>query len=453
MPAFEKAFEHSRRLGIDECEISAVTKKITTVRITDSEIAELKQNLEKSFGVRAISQKKIASYQTNDEDGVCKAIEGLLLRAPAARERGFWKSLPHKVGRAGPLEGTFDRKLDGISGAEAADIAQEMINSALDGRISDISGSLNIVSERFEISNSNGLFGSDKATYISGMVNSESESGGMQVSGLGQECCRTLGKFPAGKIGRDSKDMCLESINPKRCEGGRQTLILEPYSVGELLAFVVFPNFHLKLFSEGKSCFADQLGRQVAAGGCSLVDDPHIPQGIGTKPFDDEGVETKENKLISNGVFQNVFSNLYEGFKEGRKSTGNAARAGLPMGRGADPVPGAMPHNLHVMPGDMSQEEMIRETKHGLLVGRLWYTYALNPIRGDFSCTARSGIRVIKDGRVTDPGKPVRIIHSLPTLLQNISGIGKNEKNVLQWASVPSVTPSIRVEDVPAVPI
>ena len=43
---------------------------------------------------------------------------------------------------------------------------------------------------------------------------------------------------------------------------------------------------------------------------------------------------------------------------------------------------------------------MIKDTKHGLLIGRLWYTYAVNPIKGDFSCTARSGIRIIENGEV-----------------------------------------------------
>ena len=451
MFAFDDAFNHSKKLGIDECEISIVDKKTTTVRITDSEIAELKQSWDKSFGLRIINQKKIASCQTNDEDRIEGAIEGLLYTP--GKEMPFWQALPQEIGRTVHMEGTFDRKLDNISGAEATDIAQEMVNSALGDKISAVSGSLNIVSEKFEISNSNGLSGSDDATYISGMINSESESGNLPVSGLGQECCRTLEKFSAQKIGNDARDMCLESINPKRCESGSRTLILEPYSVGELLAFVIFPNFNLKLFSEKKSCFADHFGKQIAVEGCDLVDDPHVLQGIGTKPFDDEGVKTKENKLIHDGIFENVFSNLYEGFKEGRESTGNATRAGLPMGRSADPIPGSAPHNLRIRAGDKSREELVRETKHGLLIGRLWYTYALNPIRGDFSCTARSGIRIIENGEIIGPGKPVRIIHSLPALLRDISGIGKNEKNVLQWASIPTTTPEIKVENMPFVSI
>ena len=123
------------------------------------------------------------------------------------------------------------------------------------------------------------------------------------------------------------------------------------------------------------------------------------------------------------------------------------------MGRDAEPLPFAAPHNLKIESGDMSQDEMIQDTKHGLLVGRLWYTYAVNPIKGDFSCTARSGIRIIENGEIKSPGKSVRIIHNLPVMLKNISGIGNNQKNVLQWASLPSITPSLRVEGIKVIPI
>ena len=86
-------------------------------------------------------------------------------------------------------------------------------------------------------------------------------------------------------------------------------------------------------------------------------------------------------------------------------------------------------------------------------MGRLWYTYAVNPIKGDFSCTARSGIRIIENGEIIKPGKPVRIIHSLPKFLKDISAIGTDKKNVIQWASIPSSTPSLRVEQIKVNPI
>ena len=61
MSAFEKALSHSKKIDIDECEVIFVKKKITTIRITDSEIAEIKQNFDESFGIRLIHQKKILS--------------------------------------------------------------------------------------------------------------------------------------------------------------------------------------------------------------------------------------------------------------------------------------------------------------------------------------------------------------------------------------------------------
>jgi PmbA protein len=448
LSALDKALEYSRKLKIDECEIVHVKRKITTVRITDSEIFELKENLDESYGIRIIHDKKIASIQTSNDNEIQKSIEGSLLTTSHLKSRKFWKSLPHELKSRNNLEGVYDKKLDKISGSDATDIAQNMINHTLDHKINMISGSLNIVSENFQIANSNGLSATDKGTYVSGIINADSQVGESEVSGIGQGCCRTLDRFSAEQIGNDAKTMCVESINPQKCESGEYTIIFEPYSVGEILAFVVSSNFNFKTYSEKKSCFSNSFKEKIAVDDFSLIDNPHISQGIGSKSFDDEGIKTKINTLIDNGVFTNTFCNLFDSFKEGIESTGNASRPGSPMGRSAESIPVSMPHNMQIKSGSVSQEDMIKDTKRGLLVGRLWYTYAVNPIKGDFSCTARSGIRIIENGKIKSPGKSVRIIHNLPKLFQNISAVGNNEKNVLQWASLPSITPSIKVEKI-----
>ena len=218
-------------------------------------------------------------------------------------------------------------------------IAQEMINSANNERVNTITGSLNIVSEKFTISNTNGLILGDESTYISGIINAESEYGTMPVSGIGHDSCRTLSNFSAEQIGNDAKTMCIESINPQKIDSGKYSIIFEPYSVGELLAFVVASNFDFKTFSEKKSCFSNQFEEKIAVDQLNLIDDPHIPEGIGTKSFDDEGVPTKRNNLIEKGIFKNTFSNLFNAYKEKEKnSSGNASRAGSPMGRSSDPI-------------------------------------------------------------------------------------------------------------------
>lgn len=452
MSAFEKALNHSNKIGIDECDIVCSKRKVTTVRITDSNIAELKQNFEKNYGIRLINKKRIIAAHTSDEKRLPKIIEDSSRNASNIKPMKFWKSLPYNIKALPKLSETYDPKLK-ESESNVTDIAQQMINSSLDKKISAISGSLNIVSESFEIANSHGLHLNDEATYISGIINAESEYGGYPVSGLGHESGRTLNNFSPERIGEDAKNMCLQSINPKKCPSNIYSIIFEPYSVGELLAFVVSANFNFKTFHEKRSCFSNHFEEKIAVDDLNIIDDPHIPQGIGSKPFDDEGIATSQNVLIENGLFKRTFSNIFDSAKEDKQTTGNAARTGSPMGRSSQPIPISMPHNMRIKDGSISQDDMIKDTKRGILVGRLWYTYAVNPIKGDFSCTARSGVRIIENGDIKYPAKQVRIIHNLPVVLQNISAIGNNSKNVIQWASLPSITPSLKIEGIRVNPI
>ena len=445
MSALEKALTHSNNIGIDECEVVVVKKNITTVRITDSEIIEIKQNFDENYGIRLIHQKKIASIQTTNKEKIADSIDEGLKITLKLKSREFWRGLPDKK-EVTQLEGTFDQKLKDISGSKAADIAQNMINSSENKKIDTITGSLNIVYEDFELGNSKGLNFNHKSTYILGIINAESEQSTLPVSGIGHACGRTLSKFSPEQIGRDAKKMCIESINPQKINSDKFSSSLIESTLGLYCSTRVS---YFKTLSETKCCFLNNFKNKVSVEEFNLIDDPHIPEGIGTKAIDDEGVKTKKIKLIENGVFENVFSNSYDSYKEGKKeSSGNAIRMGSPVGRSADPIPISAPHNLTVTPGNTSQEDMIKDTKHGLLVGRLWYTYAVNPIKGDFSCTARSGIRIIENGEIKGPGKSVRIVHNLPALLKNISSIGNDQRRVIQWASLPSITPSIKVENI-----
>lgn len=452
MSACEAALSKAKALHIDECETFFAERKIITVRITDSEIAEIKQNQERSLAVRIIHQKRIGSATTSNldkNDVVESALKSTLLVKP----KNYWRSLPQSA-KFSSLQNMFDEKIENLSGEQSIDIAHTMINAATkDKRITDVSGSLNVVFEKIEIANSNGLNCSDRATYIAGTINADSNVGTSPVSGIGAMSSRTTNGFDAESVGEEASDMCVNSINPQKCESETYSIIFEPYAIGEMLAFVFASNFNLKIYSEKRSCFVDKIGKKISHESFSLVDDPHHPEGIGSKPFDDEGIPTMPRPLIDRGIFANTFSDSFYAFKENKESTGNASRPGSPVGRSAQPIPFPSPHNLMIKGKGVSKDEMIKNTKKGLLVGRLWYTYAVNPERGDFSCTARSGIRIIENGEIKNPGKSVRIVHNLPVLLQNISAIGNDTKNVLNWHSLPTITPSIQVEGIKVVSI
>ncbi len=449
MPICEQILRKAKNMHIDECEAITIRKKVITVRITDSEIAEIKQNNEKSTAVRIIHEKRILSARTNNFESF--DIDKVLQTRHYVKPSTFWRSLPYPSSFT-KTERTYDKKLDEITSTHAIEIANRMIQSTVNRDITRISGSLNIVSEEFEIINSNDLDCSEKSTYIAGVINADSDHSTTPVSGVGAASSRTLSSFSPENIGNDASEMCRNSINPQNCEAGVYSIIFEPYAFGEMLAFVFSSNFNLRTYSEKRSCFTGKLGQKVAVPQFSLIDDPHSPDGIGSKSFDDEGTPTRVKYLIESGMFSNTYSDSFYAFKEDQQSTGNASRMGSPMGRDAQPIPVPLPHNLRVKEGNLSMEKIIQETKRGLLVGRLWYTYAVNPERGDFSCTARSGIRIIENGTIKSV-KPVRIVHNLPILLQNISEIGNDSRNVLQWSALPCITPSIKVDGIRINPI
>ena len=439
----------SRVLHLDECEIASIQKNITTVRITDSEIAEVKQNQDESIAVRIIDKKRIISGRssTNEEN----FLEKILETRQFAKPKNFWKTLPYPS-KITPVNKTYDPRLENISGSSAVDIANEMINSSIHKDIIRVSGSLNIVSEKFHLMNTNGVDCSDESTFISATINTDSDTGGLPVSGIGASCARTLDGFSAYRVGADALEMCTSSIGPKKIEPASYDIIFEPFAFGELLAFVFSANFNLKTYSEKRSCFSDKIGEYVSTENFTLIDDPHSPDGIGSKSFDDEGTATTPQSLIKAGVLSGLYSDSFEAFKNEVGSSGNAVRLGSPMGRQAQPLPTPLPHNIKVIDGDHTKEEIIKDTKKGILVGRLWYTYPVNPEQGDFSCTARSGIKIIENGKIY-PGGSVRIVHNLKTLLKNISTIGNDPKNILQWGSIPSITPTVKVGKIRVSPL
>jgi PmbA protein len=448
----DNVISYANKVGVDECESIFCVKKTITIRITDSEIAEIKENYDKSIGIRLIHNKRISSCQSTVLEPQ-RLIDEALKSSKVLTKREFWKSLPAETKTSVQLQNTNDKKLWELDSRGAADIAHQMINSATHQKINRISGSLNIVCEEFELQNTSQLHKIDNATYISGVINADSEEGNFPVSGIGQANSRMHVDFDAEDVGSEASQMCVNSINPQNCEAGDTTIIFEPLAVGELLSFVFTPNFSIKTYSEKRSCFSEKIGKSVAIADFSLIDNPHATNGLGSKAFDDEGNPTRVTSYISNGIFENTYSDSYNAFKEGTFSSGNACRPGSPLGRSTAPIPVAAPHNLTISGGGSTRDEVIKDTKNGVLISRLWYTYAVNPIKGDFSCTARSGIWLIKNGQLIAPAKPVRIIHNLPVLLQNISAIADNQRTVLSWAAMPVTAPTIRCDKIFVNPI
>jgi PmbA protein len=180
----------------------------------------------------------------------------------------------------------------------------------------------------------------------------------------------------------------------------------------------------------GTSYLAERLGERIASELVTVIDDGRLPGGLGSKPFDGEGLPTRRNVLLDAGRLERFVLDTYAGRKLGMASTGNAARS-------AGSGPSAATTNLWLEPGTLSPEEIIASTSRGLLVTEL-IGMGFNPVTGDYSRGA-AGLW-IEDGQITHPVEEVTIAGNLSEMLGAIDAVG----NDLLWLGS-AAAPTLRV--------
>jgi PmbA protein len=158
--------------------------------------------------------------------------------------------------------------------------------------------------------------------------------------------------------------------------------------------------------ARGTSFLKDRMGEAVMAKGLSVIDDPHRPRGLASKPFDAEGVATVERALVEDGVLRSWVLDLRTARQLELSTTGHASR-----GTGSPPSPSTT--NLYLTPGTKTPEALIGEVESGFYVTSLM-GMGVNGVTGDYSRGA-SGFW-IENGTITYPVSEMTIAGNLKTM-------------------------------------
>lgn len=129
--------------------------------------------------------------------------------------------------------------------------------------------------------------------------------------------------------------------------------------------------------ARGTSFLKDKLNQQLFAKGIVVRDDPHVRRGLGSSPFDDEGVRNEARNLIDDGVLTTWLLNTSSARQLGLTTTGHASR-------GLAGPPGVSTSNLTVRPGDQDLAGLMKAAGTGLLVTSM-FGPSLNGNTGDWS--------------------------------------------------------------------
>jgi PmbA protein len=211
-------------------------------------------------------------------------------------------------------------------------------------------------------------------------------------------------------IGRYAAERALARLNASKLTTRQCPVLFEaPLAAGLLGAFV-------QAASGGalyrKSSFLqDSIGQQIFPAHVQIKEDPHIIGGIGSSPFDEEGVKTSARDVVKNGVVQGYFLSCYSARKLGMQTTGNAGGS----------------HNLSLFSSKTAPRDnfkaMLKKLHTGLLVTDLM-GQGTNYVTGDYSRGA-AGFWV-ENGEIQYPVEEITIAGNLKDMFAHIVAIGSD---------------------------
>jgi len=197
-------------------------------------------------------------------------------------------------------------------------------------------------------------------------------------------------------------------------------IIFTPNGVASALLSPLVLAFNGKTVLEGASPLKDKLGEQVFDKNLSLWDDATIAYGVGSYPFDDEGVSSQRLPLVTDGVVAKFLYDLQTAALAGTRSTGNGQRAG-----GGFPRPAIS--SLILSGGDVSFQAMVEDMKEGLIVEQLIGADQGNLLGGDFGGNVLLGYKV-ENGEIVGRVKDTMIAGNVYQVLKELLGIGQEAR-------------------------
>lgn len=265
------------------------------------------------------------------------------------------------------------------------------------------------------VMNSNGMFAYNVSTNSSFSATIRTEDG--RGSGWVTRDFSDVTKMDTAEASNIAIQKSMDSVDAKELEPGKYTVILEPAASVGLLGRL-FNNMGQRAADEGRSFLSykakdgekdapkNKLGEKMFDERVNLYSDPLHPE-VPTATFAGDGAPVKKTYWIKNGKVETLQNSRYWAKKTGTNYQPTAGGQFILDG------------------GDESLEEMIKGTRRGILVTRLWYIRQPDPQTLLYTGLTRDGTFYIENGKIKYPVKNFRFNESPIVMLNNIEAMGK----------------------------
>ncbi len=425
------ALKEGIRAGCSDVSIIGSRSLTSQVRFSNNSITLVNsvRNITIDFYLAKNRRRILGSSSNPTERGVRSFVQRLVSACESLPESKDYAPLP-----SGPFHyqkrGNYDPK---VADAPLVDYVNEAIESALRSGALRVSGSLNTESTQSIISTSAGANADDKVSMMLLNVRAFADD---NASGHGLSCTSFISDFRAGEAGRRAGEYAKMSLHPVQLEQGKYDVIFLSTVVANILPVAGAASAFA--IQTGMSYLADKLGQRVGVESLGVMDQAVPERGLGGRSFDDEGTPTQDNDVISRGTFSTILHNTTTAKKFSAKSTGNA---GIIVPR---------PNTVVFEKGGVTFDEMIKDTRNGVLITNNWYTRYQNQRTGEYSTVPRDAAFKIKDGAIAEPLFGLRVSDSIPRQLSSIEAIS-TEREWIKWWEVdtPTFAPAMKISGVP----
>ncbi|HUY27611.1 MAG TPA: TldD/PmbA family protein [Candidatus Binataceae bacterium] len=435
----EWALDEARRSGATAAEVLCVSAESLAAGVRLGEVEKLKSSRERRLGIRVFVGQSSATASTAEieRDGLKDFIAHsvTLARLTAADP---WAGLPDPALHPAhvPDLDLADRAQGIVDADTALKIARTAEQAALkaDPRIKNSEGA-EFDSGRYQImfANSQGFAAEYAGTSFNlGVAPIAQDDQGAMQQGYWFTANRHFSKLedPA-EVGAIAAQRALRRLGSRKIKTMRAPIVFDPDMAASLLRALAGAASGPSLY-KGASFLVGKLGEPIASPNVTICDDGTIVAGMGSKPFDGDGLATNRKHLVDGGVLKTYLLDTYSARKLKLEPTGNAARS-------VGDSPTVSPTNLYLEPGSHSAEAIIGSVKRGLYVTEL-IGFGVNGVTGDYSRGA--GGMWIEDGELAFPVQEITIAGNLREMFKSIEMIGSD----LRWRS-PVVSPTIKIAE------
>lgn len=398
------------RAGADAAEAVASERASLSVGVRNGKLENVEREESRDLGLRVFIGRRQATVSASDlsEATRDRLVERAVAMASLAPEDPYAALAPQDRLARTPFADLdlFDPTERGAAELEAAAAEAEAVALAVEGIARSEGGHAATSTSRWRLVTSHGFDGAWQGSAFSLGVGVIAEKDGAMERGGEHRAVRHLTDLPTPEtIGAEAARRAVARVGPRKIASTTAPVIFENRVAAQvlspLLGAISGPSI-----ARGTSFLKDRLGQPVLPTGVHLVDDPFRPRGLGSAPFDDEGVEVTRRAIVEDGVLTTWLLNTASAAQLGLASTGHASR-------GLAGPPGVSTHNLHLEPGERDLPGLMADAGSGLLITSM-FGPSLNANTGDWSAGV-SGFW-FEDGGIAHPVSEITVAGNLKDL-------------------------------------